>query len=1124
MRSKKTRNGEPRIRIREPFFRLFPFLALLLCSLLPVPCSLNAQAPATTTIHDTVYKSDGSLASGSVVITWTPFVSADNKSVFGGTKTVPLTSGALQVALVPNAGATPSGTSYNVKYYQSGGIYSEETWVVPISSTSLTLSQVRVTAAPSPSVMLSSSQVSGTSIVSNPPATQTITAPATASVVPLRLKGSPTANADLFEVYDSQATPQLQGRFDSTGALIAAKAPTFSTMTPGSIQFAGAGGLLSQDNANFFYDSTAKGLLVGSALSTFNQSPVGPTIGAPTKSFFGANWGAGSGGGMVSYSQSTTGEADGIESAGLSTGANSSAVGILAGGYFDGGANTSSGIYGFYGGATIVSGSVNGESAGTLTNCINLGVGTVSDCYGLLVHPAINSGGGTITRNNGILIQDQTAGVTNFALKTGVGLVSFGDNVSIGTTFSSVGVATNIVAQGADPTGATSSTAAINSAIANSTYGGTVLIPRGAFLLNGSGTELILVNKTVHLVCDSWEGTQLVVGSSVPGTTDIIHVTAPGANANVGFTMENCQIVSQAQGSVNTSLTVVTWVSGVAFPVDGSWNGVKIAINNVLYTVAAFNAGAGDGVHELHLTGSAGTQASPVAYYLAPGKNAINLDATSGVISHFVISHNYFNPFGGNGIITTFPPSSGDGVFNGVIRDNYIRGGVNLAHGGDDLKILHNTITGVGPGITVNSVTGATTNIIEGNSITACSGGIVVNQAENLQILSNIVEPASGCAAETNSALIDILGSSGTPVKAPRIVGNQLTPLAWGSTNNTYGVRLDYATDAVIEQNDLEISLATQTLALTTLTHSIDTMFGVQSLNDNGCSCSPHPNYTNLLTDGSATTLIVTKGGNNLGIGTINPGYALTLGSGQINVPSGTASAPPYSLGDGLGGMYSYGSGNISIGYSGTILGRFDLNLGLSAQGFCIANVTACVMGSMDLGPGMVRAALFEGGTTTTSPIIYRTTSGVGTTGADHIFQVGNNGATEAMRILNNGNVGIGTAAPGSTLDVAGAIRSTLTAVTFSATPAFNSALGNSFKLTLTGNVTSSTIVNGQAGEAITLLLCQDGTGTRTMTWPANLKLAAGSFTLTTTAGKCDSVSALYDGSNWYETARALNE
>src|SRR3990167_2269450 len=58
------------------------------------------------------------------------------------------------------------------------------------------------------------------------------------------------------------------------------------------------------------------------------------------------------------------------------------------------------------------------------------------------------------------------------------------------------------------------------------------------------------------------------------------------------------------------------------------------------------------------------------------------------------------------------------------------------------------------------------------------------------------------------------------------------------------------------------------------------------------------------------------------------------------------------------------------------------------------------------------------GGTTTTSDFTLQTTSGVGVTGADMHFLVGNNGGTEAMTILNNGNVGVGTASPAYKLDV----------------------------------------------------------------------------------------------------------
>ena len=62
------------------------------------------------------------------------------------------------------------------------------------------------------------------------------------------------------------------------------------------------------------------------------------------------------------------------------------------------------------------------------------------------------------------------------------------------------------------------------------------------------------------------------------------------------------------------------------------------------------------------------------------------------------------------------------------------------------------------------------------------------------------------------------------------------------------------------------------------------------------------------------------------------------------------------------------------------------------------------------------------GGSTTTSDLTLQTTSGVGATGADMHFLVGNNGATEAMTILNNGNVGIGTTAPEKQLEIKGAL------------------------------------------------------------------------------------------------------
>lgn len=58
------------------------------------------------------------------------------------------------------------------------------------------------------------------------------------------------------------------------------------------------------------------------------------------------------------------------------------------------------------------------------------------------------------------------------------------------------------------------------------------------------------------------------------------------------------------------------------------------------------------------------------------------------------------------------------------------------------------------------------------------------------------------------------------------------------------------------------------------------------------------------------------------------------------------------------------------------------------------------------------------GGTGTTDDLILQTTSGSGASGADMIFQGGNNGATEFARFLNSGFLGIGTTNPQSPLHV----------------------------------------------------------------------------------------------------------
>jgi hypothetical protein len=69
--------------------------------------------------------------------------------------------------------------------------------------------------------------------------------------------------------------------------------------------------------------------------------------------------------------------------------------------------------------------------------------------------------------------------------------------------------------------------------------------------------------------------------------------------------------------------------------------------------------------------------------------------------------------------------------------------------------------------------------------------------------------------------------------------------------------------------------------------------------------------------------------------------------------------------------------------------------------------------------------------------------------------------------------------------------------------------------LTLTGSATI-TMPTATAGKSFILLLKQDGTGSRTVTW-STVKWAGGTApTITSTASRQDIYSFFADGTNWY--------
>jgi hypothetical protein len=125
------------------------------------------------------------------------------------------------------------------------------------------------------------------------------------------------------------------------------------------------------------------------------------------------------------------------------------------------------------------------------------------------------------------------------------------------------------------------------------------------------------------------------------------------------------------------------------------------------------------------------------------------------------------------------------------------------------------------------------------------------------------------------------------------------------------------------------------------------------------------------------------------------------------------------------------------------------------------------------------------------------------------------------QNVTGSGSIVLATSPTLGAATFTGGAQTTPSTVTFSATAmTVDCALSNVFATTFTANVTTApTISNPRNGQTINWFITQDGTGGRTMTWPASFRWPSGATrTLSTAANSVDLLVATYLSSTgfWY--------
>lgn len=247
---------------------------------------------------------------------------------------------------------------------------------------------------------------------------------------------------------------------------------------------------------------------------------------------------------------------------------------------------------------------------------------------------------------------------------------------------------------------------------------------------------------------------------------------------------------------------------------------------------------------------------------------------------------------------------------------------------------------------------------------------------------------------------------------------------------------------------------------------------------------------------GTVSGTVTLSGSPPIKLPTGTSGYVLASdGSGNLNLASlsgvsGMAN-PMTTSGDIITGGSSGNPGRLGVGSTGQVL---------------------TVSGGAPAWAGLPAASTSQSGVVE----LDGTNSDIAALGASASAGTGSLAAISTHVHPNTGLALLSGAAFTGAVSTTKALTSGVVALTYASTITVNAALGNTFRVTLTGNATMATPSNPADGQMILFEITQDATGGRTLAWSA--AYVAGTDvafpTLSTTAGRIDTFGYKYYAAN----------